>query len=252
MSLESNPVQPLPRRRVPGARRRAAVHRYARPPSRRPRPRVPRLAHARRRDPRRRRPDPEHQGRRGHEPARFSFRDGSRHDETAVFTQGRVFHLRSYKLVQKGPSFERPTEVTLDAADGRVTVRHENDKGEVKVETETIEVPTDLANGMVPILLKNVRPEAPPTMSMLAATPGPRLVTRDECCRRGVVPGRGSHAQGHALRREGEDRGSGRGARVPPRQAAADTHVWILGGEAPAFVKSEGRSTSGARPGASS
>ena len=171
----------------------------------------------------------------------FSFRDGSRHDETAVFTQGRVFHLRSYKLVQKGPSFERPTEVTLDAADGRVTVRHENDKGEVKVETETIEVPTDLANGMVPILLKNVRPEAPPTMSMLAATPGPRLVKLETS-----AAGEESFQVAGATRKATHyvvkvKIGGVAGVlasllgKQPP-----DTHVWILGGEAPAFVKSEG------------
>jgi hypothetical protein len=171
----------------------------------------------------------------------FSFRDGSTHDETAVFTQGRTFHLRSYRLVQKGPAFHRPTEVTVDGTDGRVTVRHADDEGEEKVETETIDVPPDLANGMVPILLKNARPEAPPTMSFLAATPKPRLV-RLETTSAGEEPFRIAGATRTATHYVVKAKIGGVAGvlaslfgKQPP-----DTHVWILGGEAPAFVKSEG------------
>src|SRR4029079_10724854 len=38
----------------------------------------------------------------------FRFRDGSIHDETAVFSQRGHFRLISDHLVQKGPTFERP------------------------------------------------------------------------------------------------------------------------------------------------
>jgi hypothetical protein len=171
----------------------------------------------------------------------FSFRDGSSHDETAVFTQGGTFQLRSYKLVQKGPAFERPTEVTLDRKDGRVIVRHKDDKGEEKVETETIEVPVDLANGMVPILLKNVRPDSPPTMSFLAATPKPRLV-RLEATAAGEEPFRvagDTRKATHYVVKVKIGGVTGFLASLLGKQPP-DTHVWILGGEAPAFVKSEG------------
>src|SRR5262245_4494571 len=48
----------------------------------------------------------------------FAFRDGSLHDETAVFTQQKQFRLVTYKLVQKGPSFPRPLTVSMDGGSG--------------------------------------------------------------------------------------------------------------------------------------
>ena len=59
----------------------------------------------------------------------FSFKDGSSHDETAVFSQDRHFRLLSYRLVQKGPAFEHPMEVKLDGKSGQVTVRHTDEDG---------------------------------------------------------------------------------------------------------------------------
>ena len=44
----------------------------------------------------------------------FQFKDGSLHDETAIFSQRGNFRLLSYHLVQKGPAF--PNDVTLTAA----------------------------------------------------------------------------------------------------------------------------------------
>jgi hypothetical protein len=171
----------------------------------------------------------------------FNFRDGSTHDETAIFTQGRTFRLQSYKLVQKGPAFERPTEVTLDGSDGKVTVRQTNEKGEEKVESETIEVPEDLANGMVPILLKNVKPDAPPTMSFLAATPKPRLV-KLEATSAGEEPFAVAGATRKAIHYVVKVKLGGVAGLLAPLlgKQPPDTHVWILGGDAPAFVKSEG------------
>jgi hypothetical protein len=171
----------------------------------------------------------------------FNFRDGSTHDETAVFTQDRAFRLRSYKLVQKGPAFERPTEVTLDGSDGKVTVRQTNEKGEEKVETETIEMPEDLANGMVPILLKNVKPDAPPTMSFVAATPKPRLV-KLEATSAGEEPFAIAGATRKAIHYVVKVKLGGVTGLLAPLlgKQPPDTHVWILGGDAPAFVKSEG------------
>jgi hypothetical protein len=171
----------------------------------------------------------------------FTFRDGSTHDETAVFTQDRAFRLQSYKLVQKGKAFERPTEVTLDGKDGRVTVRHTDEDGEEKVETDTIEVPEDLANGMVPILLKNVKPDSPPTMSFVAATPKPRLV-KLEAASAGEEPFVIAGSTRKAIHYVVKVKIGGVAGLLAPLlgKEPPDTHVWILGGEAPAFVKSEG------------
>ena len=50
----------------------------------------------------------------------FRFKDGSAHEETAVFTQRQQFRLVSDHLVQKGPSFARSLDMTIDAPSGKV------------------------------------------------------------------------------------------------------------------------------------
>lgn len=107
----------------------------------------------------------------------FRFKDGSVHDETVVFTQRGNFRLVSDHLVQKGPAFERALDVSLDGKTGRVTVHYKEGGGAEKVAAEQLDLPPDVANGMVLTLLKSIRPETPrTTVSMLAVTPKPRLV----------------------------------------------------------------------------
>jgi hypothetical protein len=172
----------------------------------------------------------------------FHFKDGSLHDETAVFTQRGTFRLLSYKLVQKGPTFPKPLEFSLDGRSGHATVRWTED-GDAKEEEERLDkVPPDLANGLVSTLLKNVgAPSGPLTFSMLAATPKPRLVKLV------VTPSGEEPFTTPAMERRARhfvvkvDIGGVTGAlasllgKEPP-----DTHVWILGGPVPAFVRSEG------------
>ena len=106
----------------------------------------------------------------------FHFRDGSLSDETAVFTQRRQFQLVSDHLIQRGPSFPHPLEMSIDAASGRVTVRHRDGDKEQVIE-EKMELPPDLANGIVSTLVKNLAPDAPSlTVPMVVASPKPRLV----------------------------------------------------------------------------
>src|SRR2546421_12536640 len=50
----------------------------------------------------------------------FHFKDGSIDDETTVFSQGGVLRLISYHHVQKGPSFPRPVDLTIDPQTGHV------------------------------------------------------------------------------------------------------------------------------------
>jgi hypothetical protein len=171
----------------------------------------------------------------------FHFPDGSVHDETSVFMQRRRFRLLTYHLVQKGGAFKQPIEVAIERASGRVTVHTVNEEGERKVHVEKMKLPDDLANGMILTLLKNISPQSPSTtVSMVAAASKPRLVKLI------ITP---SHLDAFA------SAGTGRQAlhyvvkvdipgvvgiiapligKQPP-----DSHVWILGGEAPAFMKSE-------------
>src|SRR3954463_14634999 len=107
----------------------------------------------------------------------FHFGDGSLHEETTVFTQRGHFRLVSYRLIQKGPSFPRPIDVSLDRASGRCVVRATDKDGKEKTYDEVLKLPPDLGNGMVATLLKNVRGDAAHLeVPMVLATPKPRLV----------------------------------------------------------------------------
>ncbi len=107
----------------------------------------------------------------------FHFKDGSLLDETTVFTQRGVFRLVSDHLVQKGPSFKRSSDTTIDAASGTVTVRYTDEKGKEGAMTEQVKLPPDVANGLLPMLLNDIPATVPKTtLSMVATTPKPRLV----------------------------------------------------------------------------
>jgi hypothetical protein len=171
----------------------------------------------------------------------FRFKDGSTHDETAVFSQDGHFRLLSDHLVQKGPAFAKPLDMTIDRASGKVTVKYKNDKGEEKVEDEMMELPDDLANGIIIMLLKNVKPDAlPPSVSFVAATPKPRLVKlkiSTEADDPFSTAATGRKATHYVLK---VDIGGLAGVVAPLLgKDPPDQHVWVLQGEAPAFVKSE-------------
>jgi hypothetical protein len=171
----------------------------------------------------------------------FRFKDGSIQDETTVFTQDGVFRLVSSKLVQKGPVFPRPVELTIDARTGQVKVRYENDHGGEVVESEKLELPEDLSNGMIFTLLKNLRPDAPRLrLSLLVATPKPRLLRLEiePFAREGFSLG-GSREEATRYVVKARLRGlTGAFASLLNKQPP-DSYVWILHGEAPAFVMSE-------------
>ena len=172
----------------------------------------------------------------------FHFKDGSLHEETAVYSQHRNFRLLSGHLIQKGPTFPHPMELSIDASTGRVTVHTTGDDGKEEVLTERLKIPPDVANGMVLTLLKNIQPDATQMkVSMVAATPKPRLV-KLAITPRGEEPfsvGGASRKAAHYVVHVEIGGAAGLIAPLLGKQPP-DTHVWILGGEAPAFVKSEG------------
>lgn len=172
----------------------------------------------------------------------FRFKDGSVHDERVSFSQKRRFRMLEYRLSQKGPAFKTQTELFINGTSGEVTVHSWDEKGKEKVESSHEKLPADLANGMIPILTKNLPTDgSAPTLSLLVATPKPRLTKLE-------------------IGREGEDAfgvgGSSRKAtryvvKISIRGVAGivapligkeppDIHVWVLEGEAPTVLKSEG------------
>jgi hypothetical protein len=130
----------------------------------------------------------------------------------------------------------------IDASTGQVTVRYADDDGKKKVLTQQLKLPPDISNGLLFTLVKHIRPSVPrTTVSMLATTPKPRLV-KLAVLPQGHEPFSTGSVQHKVMRYvvKVEIGGvAGLLARVMGKQPP-DTQVWVLGGEAPAFVKSEG------------
>ena len=171
----------------------------------------------------------------------FRFNDGSLSEEQTTFSQRGAFRLVTYHLMQRGPSFPRAIEMTIDGPSGQVVVRSVDDHGKSKAETEHLDLPADLSNGLMNTVLKNVQPAALPlTVSYVAATPKPRLVKliiQNE----GLAPfsaAGGTYKATHYVIKI--DIGGLEGLFAPlVGKEPPDSHVWILGGEAPVFVRSE-------------
>jgi hypothetical protein len=172
----------------------------------------------------------------------FRFKDGSIYDDTAIFSQRGYFRLLSDHLVEKGPSFKHPMQISVDASTDQVTVRYTDADGKEKVLTKQVELPPDVANGLMFTLVKHVQPNvAQTTVSVVVATPKPRLV-KLTILPQGEVPfssGTTKHKAMHYVVKMKIGGFAGMLAPVLGKQPP-DTHVWVLGGEAPAFVKSEG------------
>jgi hypothetical protein len=121
-------------------------------------------------------------------------------------------------------------------------VVHTIEGGKEKVVTERLSLASDLANGLILTILKNIRPDTPETkVSMVAATPKPRLV-KLAITPQGETPFRTGGVNRKATHFVVKVEIGGIAGVVAPilGKQPPDTHVWILGGEAPAFVKSEG------------
>lgn len=107
----------------------------------------------------------------------YRFVDGSIDDETTTYRQHGTFRLVRNHHIEHGPFFARPIDFTVEAATGIVTSRTTDKNGRVHIETRHMDLPDDLANGMVGTLLLNVAPNtAPFEVGMLAPVGGGRLI----------------------------------------------------------------------------
>jgi hypothetical protein len=133
-------------------------------------------------------------------------------------------------------------DTLVDASTGQVTVRYTESNGQQKVITQQMDLPPDLANGLLFTLLKDIEPSVPrTTVSMVAITPEPRLV-KLAILPQGEEPfsiGGSSRKATHYVVKVEIGGAAGLVAPLLGKQPP-DTHVWVRGGEAPAFVKSEG------------
>jgi len=134
----------------------------------------------------------------------FRFKDGSFYDETAVFSQHRVFTLLSYRLVQGGPSFPEPMDASFDRQQGSYQVKSIH-KGSEKISSGAIDLPPDVYNGMTSLILKNLPPKTAESVHFVAFSPAPRIIRLD------LVPG------GDQRVRIGEQEGNGVRYAIKPK-----------------------------------
>jgi hypothetical protein len=170
------------------------------------------------------------------------FRDGSFREETTVFTQSGRFRLLSNHSIQRGPTFPGTMEVWIDARGGRVRVRYQEKDGKEKTIDESMTLPADLANGIVFTLVKNLTKDASLlVVPMVVATPKPRLV-KLEIRRAGVERFSIGGASNEATRFNVHVALGGLAGLIAPiiGKQPHDSAVWVTGGAAPGFVKSEG------------
>ena len=171
----------------------------------------------------------------------FRFKDGSLYEEITKFTQHGKFRLVSDQVEQKGPSFKQASQTWIDVETGMVTVRT-GDNGSEKTSTKQVELPEDVSNGLLFVLLKNVDPSAGETIvSFVAASAKPRVV------RWIIVPGAEKTIKVGSTTRKAQHyivktKIQGPAGAIAPLigKQPPDIHVWIAKSEAPTFLEFEG------------
>jgi hypothetical protein len=176
----------------------------------------------------------------------FHFPDSSVFEETVAFSQHRVFAMQTYHLIQRGPAFADDLDATLSRSGPYVVTARSHRDGKERRYTGSLVLPPDVSNGMVITIAKNLAARDTETVHIVAFTPRPRLIglqLAPSGSERVLV---GQHAEtavnftikpklglllGIFARLKGKS---------PP-----DSHTWIVGGDAPAFVRYEGPLYSG-------
>jgi hypothetical protein len=172
----------------------------------------------------------------------YHFHDGSLYEETSEFSQRGQFRLLSNHLVQKGPSFKQELERSIDTSTGEVVVRYTDDKGKIKMESQHMDLPVDLANGMFLVLMKNIDPAMPQTtVTVVAGEPKPRLV-KVMITPEGKAPFLVGRSKREGVEFDLKPHIEGAAGVIAPLvgKQPADTHIWVFGGTVPAVLKSEG------------
>jgi hypothetical protein len=171
----------------------------------------------------------------------FRFRDGSLDDEETVYRQGQAFQLIRDHRIQKGPTFSKPSDVTIDVAKGEVSWTDPSNT-QAQPKSQHVGIPGDLANGLVPVLVENLpRGAMELKVSYLAVDSKPRIVTLDikpDGSDKIVIGADGRHADRFNIHTDI----SGIAGVVAPivGKQPPDIKLWIAGGTVPVFVRMDG------------
>jgi hypothetical protein len=172
----------------------------------------------------------------------FQFKDGSVFEESVVFTEERVYTLRSYRLVQRGPTFPSDLEISLERGTGKYRVKTKDHKdGRERTIEGTIDLPPDVYNSMILTVVKDLSRGAAETVHYVAFTPEPRLIqlsmtpVGEQRVLVGDLAKTATHYVFKARLGVWLTLFATLLGRVPP-----DQHVFILSEDVPAFVRFEG------------
>jgi hypothetical protein len=167
----------------------------------------------------------------------FHFRDGSIDDETTIYSQGETIRLISDRHIQNGKSFPHPSDVMIDVPRQQVSVR-DLSKNTDEAKTEHMDLPPDLANGLLMPLIQNMQANNPIEVSYIGLSPKPRLV-KLAIAKGGedhfTVGGRSYKAAKYDVK---VHIGGVAGVVAPMiGKQPPDTHVWVTESRVPAVVR---------------
>lgn len=170
----------------------------------------------------------------------FHFSDGSLDDEQTVFTQSGVFHLLSDHHIQRGPAFPAPVDLSIDTPSGKVTW-HAQRFGRDVAHTQSVSLPGDLANGIMPLLVENFPPGASQiSLAWLAIALKPLVIAVTvQPVGTGTATGAGSTAVREYLIHPEIHGMLGFFAPLLDKEPG-DIHIWVTDEKKPAFVRLSG------------
>lgn len=168
------------------------------------------------------------------------FRDGSLDDDVTTFSADRELRLISDHHVQKGPSFPTPLDVSIQLPAGEVKWRAAK-SGKVESGRQHMQLPKDLANGLLPLIMENIRPDAPETrVPYLVNDPKPRIVMlsiKPDGNEDFSIAGVAVPANRYVIHIEI----GGLGGLIAPiiGKQPPDMHEWVVAGEVPILARME-------------
>jgi hypothetical protein len=133
-------------------------------------------------------------------------------------------------------------DVLIDARSGQITVRTPGKDGKEDIKTDHLNLPPDVANGIIPIVLENLPTvSSGATVTMVVMTPKPRLVklvatyVGDD---NSSVAGSTRKAAHYNIK---IDLGGIVGVIAPlVGKAPPDIQIWTIGGAATTFAREQG------------
>jgi hypothetical protein len=168
----------------------------------------------------------------------FHFRDGSVDDDTAIYAQKSTFQLITDRHIQRGRSFPESLDITIDTRSQEVRIRGLSKEAEA-VKTEHVDLPPNLANGLLFNLIKNLPKDSPRIeVPYLALSTKPRMVKLAIAMEKEeqfTIAGRPSKAVEWDVKPEL----GGLTGLVAPMigKQPPDSHVWIMEGGVPTILR---------------